>query len=304
MVQYKIRVDQLNALAFAVKHFNGKIPTKWKAISHFVNVRTRNGNGIVKTVIGTGSICRPFDGSAVHCKDVSQILHSTNNRLLLDTQKQDSEILHSDNSNTSAMKPVILLPVTETCIFCTNKQLSRIDSRIAFPHVFTQLGTTIAAAYHGRCDTCSTSYFHSYYEKDGKRYYYKNALESEYLQVTNKTVFSVKYLRDVSNKITIGKVAIESCCEIYNENYGEESAARLKNLENFKRNGDVTWELNEARLQQGFYTYHLLKVFSEHGVTDEVFFNFDNVSRRRDIDELCSIAWDLIRQSPSPVSIT
>ena len=131
-------------------------------------------------------------------------------------------------SDKSSLKHIIILPREQSC--CGKPLLIR--NRPSFPLVYTCNGTLVAAAFTGECHmSCSKKFSYSFFQEDDKIYYYSP--DDIFFQLSSQTIFEVKFLKDVTNNVSISATSFQSRAEVYNENFREIDGERLKCLSQF-----------------------------------------------------------------------
>ena len=202
-----------------------------------------------------------------------------------------------------AYKPVVIVPPITFC--CKSK--IQVRNSPAFAHVYTRQGTTIAAVFHGVCLTCGVKYFHSYKEitvkgdnEDKTEWiFYAPHNESQYFQISSETFFEKCFLTETAASVEIGASSFKSRAEVYNEIHREEDSSRLSVFKSyFSRRAesavqDDCWELNEQRLEEGFFWWKLVNFYHEVGLLHRtnLFCPRPKESSRRNIEQLCEKAW-------------
>lgn len=169
---------QLAALLFGLKHFPESLPKRWETISIYVGLCSQtfassssdcssHTSAISIQVIEGEETTRKkskvfFSATPKQCKQVAGVIQLTNYYAsVCHTTELFYQPLLSNPDISSPLKPIILTPP----IFeCCGTHLS-LRNRPSFPLVYTLSGTYVAAAYHGQCHLCGTTYHNSYYEK-------------------------------------------------------------------------------------------------------------------------------------------
>ena len=177
-------------------------------------------------------------------------------------------------------------------------------NRPSFPLVYTTRGTFIGALFNGECRKgCSKKFHYSFYQQgDATRYYIPNG--EKYFQYSGQTVFEIALLEDMTNNISISATSFESRAEVYNENFRHSDVARLKHLRQFGRTSSDTdhpWKLTEKRAKDAWFLYTLVCLYRDRNQLDVIDFATTALpSQRKDLDQLCGRAWQLISSTANP----
>ena len=109
----------------------------------------------------------------------------------------------------------------------------------------------------------------------------------------------VSFLAETSGSVEIGACSFQSRCEVYNEVHRAKDNSRLSPLMScFSRKPqsalrDDCWELNEQRLEEGYFWWSLVNFYEEVSLLHctNLFCARSKESCRRDIEQLCEKAW-------------
>ena len=106
-------------------------------------------------------------------------------------------------------------------------------------------------------------------------------------------------------QLTFSACTFESQAEVYNSLHGQNDQARLSSfVENFRRSNrhdrieGHDWMLNVTRLEDGWFLYHIVRIFSELGLLEHHDFASYTVGNRRDMELFCQKAMLVISTSP------
>ena len=203
----------------------------------------------------------------------------------------------TNNDKNNAVKPLVLMPpITECC----GKSFS-IRHTANYAVVFTENGTLIAAVFHGRCPLCCTTYWHSYKETfNGERYYFNPCDEtSEFFLYSRDSVFSKKYLQDVTNNITFSGATFLSRAEVYNANHGTSDREKRISLSSIGRS-NADWKLSESVVGNAWFLWSIVNKYHEYGVLEKVNIPCTYTDgRHRDIEGLCSECFTFLKAQPN-----
>ena len=148
--------------------------------------------------------------------------------------------------------------------------------------MYTRVGAITAKAYHFRCVTCKTSYWHSYSEKAGpdnqtlRKFYQPHS--AKYLMMSSTTAFELAYIKEVVVDVELGR-SFEDVTERFNRLYGS---------------GAGRGDLYKTRVEDAFFVYKLLLFFKA-----EITVPIGTKSNRPDIDNLCNSAIEQVFSSGS-----
>ena len=208
---FRISPLQIGALAHAVRHYPENMQNRWKYIAEYITKRTE-GMDLTKVInIGSDKNKRNFEVTALNCRAAYRCLLQHHKDFLHENVNFNNIFLNNDKN---CHKPIIMCPPVDNCLLC--KKTLRKRESMSFPIVYSEEGVTVAVSVHSRCDPCAVTFHYSYYEKGAKEssqedrkrlYYYSDALEKKYFQVTGKTAFSIKYLEHVHNQISLGAMS-------------------------------------------------------------------------------------------------
>ena len=83
-----------------------------------------------------------------------------------------------------------------------------------------------------------------------KKYFYKDAIEQQYFQITNESVIEITLLVDVVSAMLFQHSSFHAFCQSYNYRYGLINSVRDR--------------LNAKRVAELYYAYHLIKFHGQH----------------------------------------
>ena len=297
---FRISPLQIGALAHAVRHYPENMQNRWKYIAEYITKRTE-GMDLTKVInIGSDKNKRNFEVTALNCRAAYRCLLQHHKDFLHENVNFNNIFLNNDKN---CHKPIIMCPPVDNCLLC--KKTLRKRESMSFPIVYSEEGVTVAVSVHSRCDPCAVTFHYSYYEKGAKEssqedrkrlYYYSDALEKKYFQVTCKTAFSIKYLEHVHNQISLGAMSFESSAQVYNATYLKDNEM-LQNIVNFSRDGIQKWDLHEQRLEEAWFLFNLVSFFASPGVDTEIavgVISADDNGRRRCVEDMCKEAYEVI----------
>lgn len=91
---------------------------------------------------------------------------------------------------------------------------------------------------------------------------------------------------------------------MYNENFRVIDGERLKSLFEFgrsHRDQEHPWKLTEKRVEDAWFLYQLVQFYADRQLLDEIdFFTDSSPSQRKDLELLCSRAWERIVDITNP----
>ena len=168
--------------------------------------------------------------------------------------------------------------------------------------MYTTEGTFVAASFSGTCSNCGAVIHHSHYEpkSDEKVENFFDPGHSPYIQVSSQTVFSTALLQQVTQQVVHAAATFESQADVYNATFMLRDQQRLSAYAGeFSRvrnpSTDNTWKLNDKRLEDGWFIYHLAEFHCHNGTLNHA--NFHTVrdcSNRRNIECLCEEATHIL----------
>ena len=303
---FSITYDELGALCFASKHIPDHTPKRWDLISTLVRDSSISGNKENQTStmtlfeeagVSDAKIIQ-FDKSSTLCKDVAKLL-LTKYQSIFNFSEHNLTCILDSYVERVALKHTILLPQEKVC--CGDTIIIR--NRPSFPLVYTTNGTYIAALFTGECRRCTKKLFYSYYQcGDQLHYYNHNALK--FFQLSAQTVFEIALICDITNNISVSACSFQSRAEVYNENFRELDCERLKNFTDYGRNITDThhpWKLTEKRVEDVWFLHQLVNFFADRDELESTnFYTEVDASQRKDIEQLCNMAWDKITDETNP----
>jgi hypothetical protein len=302
---FSITYDQLGALCFASKHIPEYTPKRWDLISTLVrdsNVSNKENQVPTMTLFEDDSVSDShivqFDQSSTSCKDVAKLLLTKYQGILNFSEGNLTCILDSYVERV-ALKHIILLPQDKVC--CGDTIIIR--NRPSFPLVYTTNGTYVAALFSGECRRCTKKFHYSYYQFGGRMHYY-NPIPLKFFQLSSQTVFETALIFDITNNISVSACSFQSRAEVYNENFREVDCERLKHFNDYGRNiTDIhyPWKLTEKRVEDAWFMYQLVIFFADSNELKSTnLYTEVDASQRKDIEQLCSIAWNKISDDRNP----
>ena len=134
----------------------------------------------------------------------------------------------------------------KNCIQC-NGILDHIDNTVNYKSMLYYASKKPQLCFQSsiKCKICFSNYFHNYYvTSDGKRYFYEQTLESEFISFTIQTVFERKLFEIVTADILFKHCTFKGFSESYNFTYS---------------NGTLRSDLEEKRLAESWFYFHILK---------------------------------------------
>lgn len=306
MVKYDVSILQVNQILRLTSRIPQNIHNRWARVKEgLARMASDLSDDTPCVTVGSGrkTVKIRFNSHKRHLKAVYNIL-TTNHPALVQQFNLDC----FSDSDRSPLKSIILAPDIENCKLCKSKSFYwPATDKVSFPIVFTKDGTRIAASYHKVCsnEQCRTAFHHSYYiTKDKQKVYYDTCLEQKYLQTTNKTAFSLAYLEEVTSYNAMSGTSFQMMAKVYNLQFFKKHKASLSGafLNGRKKchQKAKALNLNKCRLETGWFTFHLIRVFSRHNQLEKVSFTMCQNSRRSDIEALCGTAADLICAEKSP----
>ena len=175
-------------------------------------------------------------------------------------------------------------------------------NRPSFPLMYTTEGTFVAASFSGTCSNCGAVIHHSHYEpkSDKKVEHFFDPGHSPYIQVSLQTVFSTVLLQQVTQQVVHAAATFESQADVYNATFMLRDQQRLSAYAGeFSRvrnpSTDNTWKLNDKRLEDGWFIYHLAEFHCHNGTLNDVSFHtVRDCSNRRNIECLCEEATHIL----------
>lgn len=272
----------------------------WSYISRYVAERTKGFDNLPRFLFGE-RCSKIFKATEADCRMMHKVLVEKYPAVVEFAKSEKSTFFNS--AEKDAFKPVVIVP---PIIFCCKEKI-QVRNSVTMAHVYTTQGTTIAEVFHGVCSICGVKYFHSYKEKtitldeEEKKewYFYSPANESKYFQISSETFFEKYFLAETSASLKIGACSFKSRCEVYNEVHRAKDNSRLSPLMScFSRKPqsalrDDCWELNEQRLEEGYFRWSLVSFYEEVSLLHctNLFCARSKESHRRDIEQLCEKAW-------------
>lgn len=120
---------------------------------------------------------------------------------------------------------------------------------------------------------------------------------------TNQTAFKVKLLDQVTHQIVHSGVTFESQALVYNASFASYDQCRLASFKDVFSRAKVTssfsWKLNEKRLEDSWFLYHILYYKSQSCLKTKDLGTDPNRGNRRDMEDLCELV-NLHRSLRSP----
>lgn len=125
-----------------------------------------------------------------------------------------------------------------------------------------------STAYHAVCETCKTTWWHSYRDSPGERFFLRDT--RDVLMLSSSTAFEWDYLREVSVDVELGR------------NFTELSERYCRLWD--KSSNSTRSSLYKTRLQEGYFVFKLLMYMNEE---PGIAINKDQMSKRLDIEGAC-----------------
>lgn len=187
--------------------------------------------------------------------------------MLRGLQAAHSPWLINDNFNDGFDSSKGCMPLILMCseVICECGADLKVVPRPSTIKVYTVDGLQEGHSFHKKCGSCQTSYYLSFKVNETGRYFHSNAHLQPYLMISLKTGFGTKFLHFTSNSINTSALSFTAAAEIYLLNHGK--------------------SLEEQRLEEGFFLWHLLHTYKEMDCQMAV--HFDEESCRKDIERLC-----------------
>ena len=301
---FAVNYLQLCALLFALDHFPANNPRRWEAIASYIEMLTQKDEDVtglelfdmyLTQTTATKRSKRVFTGSPQECRDLTNIIH-TSYPHIISTVKQLYQPLLSNPDRKSPLKPLVLTPPLSACCGST----FTLRNRPAFPIVYTNSGTYIAASYHGNCTACKKVYYPSHYENPQENIsVFYDVSTMKYLQISSQTAFEIAFLERVNNELSICSTTFEAVAETYTMNHFSDDKKRLEHLEAFSRAQSSTspWAMNAQRLEEGWFILKLCQFYQCRGNFSKNF-HTTLVNGRKDLEELCKQAHQIFSTEP------
>jgi hypothetical protein len=240
-----------------------------------------------------------FQPTAISCKSIVDMIWQNYPNLL----EQDlTKNWFDNNDKNNAVKPLVLVPPITSCC----GQTFPLRSSASFTVVFTESGTLVAAVFHGSCSKCSTSFWYSYKEsKDGERTYFDPTdVNAPYFQYSRETVFSKKYLLDVTNNITFSGASFISRAEVYNASNFNSDCEKLQNLTAFGRaktgKTEEDWKLSEYVIGNAWFLWSIVNIYQQYNVLEQKNIPCTyTAGRHRDFEDLCGECLEFVKLQPN-----
>ena len=302
---FSITYDQLGALCFASKHIPDSTPKRWDLISTLVSDSSSSNEESPSPKITLHehdetqhSKIVQFDKSSISCKEVVHLLITKYSDMFNFSEDNLTCILDS-YVDKNALKHIILLPQEKSC--CGNSIIIR--NRPSFPLVYTTKGTYIAALFSGECRKCTKKFNYSYYHVGDQLHYYDHN-QLSFFQLSSQTIFEIALIHDITNNISVSACSFQSRAEVHNENFRMVDCERLSNFNDYGRNlTDIyhPWKLTEKRVEDAWFLYQLVSFYTGSNELELInFYTEVDASQRKDLEQLCNLAYDKIINQTNP----
>ena len=211
-----INVTHFNGLIYIVKKIPEQTPHRWEHVCKFMKEMEIDNSQVLHLTIGDGRKVVNFVCTQQMCRNAWSIIQNNHSNVITDY----NEILESRQSS-HGIQTVILLPPSKACVECGCP--IRMRNRPSLPVVYTETGPYLGAMYNGQCETCRITYWYSYMEKsEGDTIFYDlDEQNRQFFHITSSTVFSVKYLQDVTLNMVFSGVSFESRAKVYNAEHSD-----------------------------------------------------------------------------------